>query len=413
MDITQEQLLKMVDEQAEKQLATHGADLKKEITEQFDAFKKEISAKVPDRKAIFGNDDAKSGYESIGEFARDVYKAETGQKTSDQYRPWLEKSANFKTAGDPSLAAGALSTGGALIPTELTRTLLSRSLTMTNMMGKCMIVPITGLSVDMPDLADYDESQGKVSGNVQARYVTEMAAATGNQLLFGQISLKLRELNVMIYASRLQLDNSIISLEPLFNQAVAKAFDRRVSKDVITGTGAGQPLGVINATACVSVAKETGQKADTIVYDNLLNMASRCYGYQSAQWYANQEIIPQLGKLSVAVGTGGNALYVTDASGQNPTAMPILGRPLTFVDECPILGDKGDIILADFSQYYIGQSASVPGIRSESSIHLKFDYRQMAFQFTMYVDGMPSWKDVRLPLNGTSKSPFVALAARA
>ena len=33
----------------------------------------------------------------------------------------------------------------------------------------------------------------------------------------------------------------------------------------ISGTGAGQPLGILNAPALVTVSKETGQAADTIV----------------------------------------------------------------------------------------------------------------------------------------------------
>ncbi len=45
----------------------------------------------------------------------------------------------------------------------------------------------------------------------------------------------------------------------------------------IGGSGAGQPLGIRNDPAKITIAKETGQTADTIVYPNLTKMFSRMY----------------------------------------------------------------------------------------------------------------------------------------
>jgi HK97 family phage major capsid protein len=44
---------------------------------------------------------------------------------------------------------------------------------------------------------------------------------------------------------------------------------------IINGTGAGMPLGVLNAGCLVSVTKESGQKADTIVAENAVKMYHR------------------------------------------------------------------------------------------------------------------------------------------
>jgi HK97 family phage major capsid protein len=46
----------------------------------------------------------------------------------------------------------------------------------------------------------------------------------------------------------------------------------RLDDAIINGTGAGQPLGVINAASTVTVSKESGQAADTVVFENCLKI---------------------------------------------------------------------------------------------------------------------------------------------
>ena len=47
----------------------------------------------------------------------------------------------------------------------------------------------------------------------------------------------------------------------------------------------------------------------------------------------------------------------------------MLTRPLLFTEKLPALGDEGDILLADFSQYALGQRA---GMGIEKSRHAGF-----------------------------------------
>ena len=75
------------------------------------------------------------------------------------------------------------------------------------------------------------------------------------------------------------------------------------------------------------------------------------------------------------------------------------------------LGTQGDIGLADFSQYLIGDKG---GIKVATSIHLRFDYDETAFRFVLRYDGQPWWLSALTPRRGTSTlSPFVVLAVRA
>lgn len=75
------------------------------------------------------------------------------------------------------------------------------------------------------------------------------------------------------------------------------------------------------------------------------------------------------------------------------------------------MGDLGDIMLVDLSQYLTAVKAG--GLRSQTSIHLWFDQGITAFRFDLRIAGQPWWSELTTANNGTfTQSPFVTLAAR-
>ena len=76
-------------------------------------------------------------------------------------------------------------------------------------------------------------------------------------------------------------------------------------------------LGIMNAGCLVSVAKEIGQGADTILAENIIKMYSRRFAAQTANyaWYYNQDIEPQLFTMTIAAGTAGVPVFMP-AGGQ-------------------------------------------------------------------------------------------------
>lgn len=88
----------------------------------------------------------------------------------------------------------------------------------------------------------------------------------------------------------------------------------------------------------------------------------------------------------------------------------LLGRPLVPVEYCATVGDVGDVILADLSQYLVAEKG---GIQAASSIHVQFLTDETAFRFVYRVDGAPLWNSALTPFQGSNTlSPFVTLAAR-
>jgi HK97 family phage major capsid protein len=183
---------------------------------------------------------------------------------------------------------------------------------------------------------------------------------------------------------------------------------------VINGTGAGVPQGLLNAKALITVAKEAGQGAGTVMTENVTKMWARMPAYlmNSAKWYINQELLPQLVTLSIAVGVGGQivpAAIYTMPSPQYPFGQ-LFGRPVVPVEYCAALGTVGDIILAAMGEYFVINNG---GIQTASSIHVAFTTDETALRLTWRVNGFPWWADAMTPYKGANTlSPYITLAAR-
>jgi HK97 family phage major capsid protein len=167
----------------------------------------------------------------------------------------------------------------------------------------------------------------------------------------------------------------------------------------------------LKSGSLIVVAKESGQAADTIVAENVINMRARCWGYRRAVWIANPDAVPQLMKLVIVAGTGGTQIPVwRPGNDENGVPDMLLGRPLYYSERCSALGDEGDIVLANWSQYLDGQYRPMDGV---SSIHVRWQANESAFRFILRNDGSPWWRSPLTPRRSSvTLSPFVTLAAR-
>jgi HK97 family phage major capsid protein len=84
--------------------------------------------------------------------------------------------------------------------------------------------------------------------------------------------------------------------------------------------------------------------------------------------------------------------------------------PVVWTEKLPREGTAGDVLLADWSYYLVGdrQATTV-----DTSIHNKFEYDKTTWRVVHRVDGRP-WLSSPLTLaDGTSTvSPFVILGAK-
>ena len=304
------------------------------------------------------------------------------------------------------------SDGGLLVPTEISNDIFDQMKNEARLRPMCTDLPINH-SIERPFVDDFDKSSSWYAG-VATYWVAEAAAVTASKMKLGKYRLQLNKVGAAMYATEELLADSPQGFEMMVSNGAGYALAKEIDEQIINGTGAGKPLGVMNSSALVSITKETGQAATTILTENVLKMQARISNMSKAVWLINQNCFTQIYTLSLEVGAGGIPAMIVDL--REPTVPRMLGRPIIWCEHCQTLGTTGDIILADLSQYNTASKAGQPGIKSQSSIHVKFLEGETVFRFTTRVDGKPMWKKALTTKHGGSGntvSPYVALASRA
>jgi HK97 family phage major capsid protein len=207
--------------------------------------------------------------------------------------------------------------------------------------------------------------------------------------------------------------NDAPALESLIMDMMPQEFTFKLEDEILNGKGANQCMGVIGNAATVSISAESGQASTTLLAQNVINMYCRCWGRSrgKAAWYLNQDVEPQLFSMVLSAGTGGVPIFMPANGLSGSPYNTLFGKPIIPVEQCQTLGTVGDIILADFSEYALVRKG---GLKSASSIHVKFVTDEMTFKFNMRVNGKPKWKKVLTPFKGASNTlaPVVTVATR-
>ena len=306
-----------------------------------------------------------------------------------------------------------MSQGGYLVPEEFRATLLQTSLENSIVRSRATEIPMSSNRVVLPALVDADHSSNYFGG-ISVYRTNERAQQTVSNPTFARIALTLHNLTGLAYVTDELMEDSPISIEPILNFTFGQAISFVEDDDYLNGTGASMAIGAFHANnpSIVSVSGETGQVASTIVAENIFKMWARLYPgcHAKSVWIANIVAFPQLATMSIAVGTGGIPVYIPANGLSQAPFGTLMGRPLILSEKMQVLGSAGVIGLADFSHYLIGSKVG-GGLKTASSIHLRFDYNETAFRFNMRYDGQPWWTSALTPKRGDTLSPFVRLAA--
>lgn len=304
------------------------------------------------------------------------------------------------------------SDGGFLVQTDFSSELLQQVYQTGILAPRCRRISISGNSNGIKINGVDETSRASTrSGGIVGYWKDEAAQKTASKPKFRQIELTLHKLIGLCYATD-ELLADAAALEGFIRQAFAAEFGFLLDDAIIRGTGAGQPLGILNAGCLVTVTKEAGQGADTIVWENVVKMYARLFAGSrpNAVWLINQAAEAQLMQMAMSVGTGGVPVYLPAGGASQSPYATLFGRPVIAIEQCSALGDVGDIIFADFNGYILAEKG---GIESAMSIHVKFDYDESVFRFVLRCDGQPVRANSLTPYKGSDAlSHFVALAAR-
>lgn len=362
------------------------------------------TARDPSQKSNFG-------FPTFGQFAKSVMLASTPGRQNIDPRLIANAPTDF-------MREGVGEDGGFAVPPDYRSTIMSK------ITGEASLLSRTDRQQSSSNVWSQPvdvSTPWQTTGGVRAYWTAEGAQKTQSSPSLQNLNLRLHKLAALIPVTD-ELRDDAPAIDNYLMSRVPIAFDYEINNAIIAGTGVGQPLGILNSGALVTVAAEAGQAADTIHANNILKMWGRLYaGFRNdAVWLVNQDVEAKLPYLAAAAtmpdGTtvvGPTATYWGPGDLRNSNNFGLLlNRPVIATEACSALGDVGDIILASFNQYLT--VTKVAGLRSDISIHLWFDYDVTAFRFVFRLAGGP-WLQTPIARKGSNTntlSAFVTLAAR-
>ena len=307
---------------------------------------------------------------------------------------------------------GVPSDGGFAVPPDVKADIIDKINGEFSILGLCNQIPTPSnfISLVKDETPSYDNSQGP-----RVYWTGEASQLTESKPLLETANIRLGKLTCLIPISE-ELSEDAPSLDSYLRRAVSEKFVAEINRVLISGAGAPEPLlGILNADCTVSVAKQSGQPADTVLFANLCDMVARMHApsFGRAVWHINQDVIPQLYQMVLAGTSNDVPVYLPASGAAGSPYSTLFGRPVIPVESCSTLGDKGDVILADWSKYVVGVKSG--GMRTDVSMHLYFDYDMLAYRFVMRLGGQPLWRAAVTPASGSGNtlSCFCTLDERA
>lgn len=274
--------------------------------------------------------------------------------------------------------------------------------------GMTTFIPMTAPVVKFNARVDKSHASSVSGGFIWYRRA-EADTVTASRSSYEQVKLEAESLMGIAYATNELLAASPVSFAAIIQNGFRSELPNRLTKERLNGTGVGEFEGIRNAGCKVAVDAETGQDADSIVYENVVKMRARCWNYQQAVWMYNHDCLPTLMNMTMDIGTSGVPVWQTNAKEGEPDTF--LGRPAYPSEYCQTIGDAGDIILAVWAEYLEG---TYMPFETAESIHVRFVENETAFRATMMNAGAHWWRSALTPaISTTTLSPVVELAERA
>jgi len=297
--------------------------------------------------------------------------------------------------------------GGVLIPEDFMTEISEKVQGDESLLPRTSNFQISGNHLSLP----IDEKE-PWNGGITCSWLGEGSTYTESKPVLGSASWRLHKLGALVKATDELLEDAP-ALESYIKKKAPSAIVHTINDAIIGGNGVAKPNGILNSGFTVTVAKESGQSADTIVFKNIVKMESVHIPSANAIWLAHPKCREQLRQLK---DDNGNAIYMNGGAFPNLAVSGydmLMGKPVLYMmGAMKNLGDEGDLILADLNYYY--SIIKTAGVKQSMSTHLLFDRDITSFKFVTRVDGScPYTSPVTTQYGSYNMSGFVTLADRA
>jgi len=349
-------------------------------------------------------------------FGRPAADAFDGKFTSlgDMALAIMSHRPDSRLISNAGMSGGTGSSGGFLVPGQFMGEILDAALEQEVIRPRALVLPMASSSLAAPGFNFLDGTAGKRAG-LQLTWTAEGSTLTEQVAAARAVNFSAKKAAILVRVSS-ELAEDVQAFDRQLRTAMIAAVASGLDLAFMAGGGAGQPLGIIGAPGTVTVSKESGQSAATILLQNLAKMLGRLTpnSYGKAVWMLHPSAIPALYQMTVTIrnvaGTenvGGGSAGVT----QSPDgSLRIFGLPVVVSDACSVLGTVGDVVLADLSQYAIGLRRDAIIQRSAERY---FESDEVGFRLTLRADAQPlNATPIKLRDGTNTVSPFVVLETR-
>lgn len=347
-------------------------------------------------------------FKGFGEQLQAIAHAGMNKGMPTDRRLVYEKVASGANEGVPS-------EGGFLVQQDFSTALMGLAHEMGDILNRVRHIPISANSnsIKLPRIDETSRAAGSRWGGVRAYWANEADTVDPSKIKLDTVDLSLKKLMGIGYMTE-ELLADAAALEAYMTQAFAEEITFMTEDAVINGDGANKPLGILNSGALITIDPESGQAADTIVGQNVLNMFARIppRSMRTAVWLTNQDCLPQLWAMKIP----GTEILMYQPPGLNSNIQgnapygTLMGRPIIPIEYSATLGDAGDLMLFDLGRYIMIDKG---GVKTATSMHVRFLYEEQTFRITFRTDGQPEPKKPLTPANSAkTQSPFVILGAR-
>lgn len=267
----------------------------------------------------------------------------------EAFQDYLENPALGPHQGRADRAALSLTgaNGGYLVPFTLDPTVILTNNGATN--------PFRQIAKQVSITTD--DWNGVTSAGVTAEWIAEATEVADASPTFAQPTITPRKADAYIQASMEVVADSGVSGE--ISMLIADAKDRLEATAFATGSGSGQPYGIVTALGLVTASRVAGSSgaagaadfvlADVYALANALPPRHR----PGSSWLAEYSVQNRIRRFGE--GTTSNAAFWADLGVATPSQL--LGRPIyesSAMDSTIVSGSNDDIlIIGDFRKYQI------------------------------------------------------------
>lgn len=347
---------------------------------------------------------SKEKFKDWGSFLEAVYRAghPNIKAPRDPRLQWFKEDAPASTkVMQEATGAG----GGFLVPVEQSEVMQAVQAEASIVRSRATIIRMRRRQLNVPVLNQTGTTSGIPHwfGGMQFYWAEEAAQKTATDASFREATLVAHKLIGYTQASDELVDDAAISLSDFLSGPLGLSGGVTWMEDYafFNGSGAGQPLGVINAGATLT---QNRVATLSIGLADLAGMVGKFLPSGRGLWVYTQSALAQLIQLN---GPSANPSYIWQPSARDGVPDMLFGMPAIRSEKVPLLGTAGDIGLYDFRYYLVGdrQATTVESTRFD-----QWAYDRTSWRVVHRVDGQP-WLSAPLTYqDGTTQvSPFVIL----